>query len=236
MLLRRFLIAAAMALTALPAMAQSTDPSFNLVNRSGRTIMEAYASPASESNWGADRLGRDVVQNGQSYAIRLPQGECVYDVRVVYQDRTSEERRNLNTCQITDVVFTGQRTGQSGGNQPGGGQPGGGQPGGGQPGGGQPGGGQPGGGQAGQVPQGNPSFNLVNNTGRTIRELYASLSTDQNWGEDRLGQDMVPTGRTYAVRLPQGDCVYDVRVVFDNNQAQERRRLNLCEVTNLTFP
>lgn len=225
MLLRRFVLAAmALGLSALPALAQSNDPSFNLVNRSGQTIMEAYASPASDSNWGVDRLGRDVIPNGRSYAIRLPPGECVYDIRVVYQDRRSEERRNVNTCQLTDVVFG-----------PGGGQTGGGQPGGGQPGGGQPGG-QPGGAPSAQNPQGNPSFNLVNNTGRTIRELYASLSTDSNWGDDRLGQDMVPTGRTYPVRLPQGDCIYDVRVVFDNNQAQERRRLNLCEVTNLTFP
>jgi hypothetical protein len=219
MLLRRlFLAAAAFGLSALPALAQSTDPSFNLVNRSGQTIMEAYASPASDSNWGVDRLGRDVIPNGRSYAIRLPAGECVYDIRVVYQDRRAEERRGVNTCQLTDVVF-----GQGGGAaQPGGG--------------GQPGGGQPGGGGLSTNPQGNPSFNLVNNTGRTIRELYASLSSDSNWGEDRLGQDMVQTGRTYPIRLPQGDCIYDVRIVLDNNQAQERRRLNLCEVTNLTFP
>lgn len=217
MLLRRILVAAALGLFALPVLAQSNDPSFNLVNRSGQTIMEAYASPATDDNWGVDRLGRNVLPNGRSLALRLPAGECVYDVRVVYQDRRAEERRGVNTCQITDVVF-----GQGGG--------------GGQSGGGQSGGSQSGGGQAGQNPQGNPSFNLVNNTGRTVRELYASPATDNNWGADRLGQDMVPTGRTYAVRLPQGDCIYDVRVVFDNNEAQERRRINLCEVVNMTFP
>lgn len=201
MLLRRFLLAAITGLLALPAAAQSTDPSFNLVNRSGQTIVYAYASPSSDNSWRADRLGRDVVPDGMSYAIRLPRGECLYDIRVEYQDRRVEERRSVNTCQIVDVVF-GQGAG---------------------------------GGQA-AGPQGNPSFNLVNSSASTIRELYASPATDSQWGQDRLGQDTVPSGRYYAVRLPQGDCIYDLRAVFENGQAQERRRINLCEVVNLSFP
>jgi hypothetical protein len=202
--LRRFLLAAIAGFLALPAAAQSTDPSFNLVNRSGQAIVYAYASPSSDNSWRADRLGRDVLPDGMSYAIRLPRGECLYDIRVEYQDRRVEERRNVNTCQIVDVVFS-------------------------------QGGGQPGGGQA-AGPQGNPSFNLVNSSGSTIRELYASPATDSQWGQDRLGRDMVPSGRHYPVRLPQGDCIYDLRAVFDNGQAQERRRINLCEVVNLSFP
>jgi hypothetical protein len=221
MTLRRVLFLAALALGfAGPSQAQSTDPSFNLVNRSGQAILEAYVSPSTDTTWGVDRLGRDVVPNGQSYAIRLPIGQCVNDIRVVYQDRRAEERRNLNTCNITDVEFRGQATQAA-----------------------------PGGPGAPRTPgpaiatppgpveaQGNPSFNLVNNTGRTIREAYASLSSDSNWGEDRLGADVVAVGRTYPIRLPQGPCMYDVRIVLDDNQSLERRNLNLCEVTNLAFP
>ncbi len=227
MTLRRALFAAALALGLTgAASAQSTDPSFNLVNRSGQAILEAYVSPSTDTNWGVDRLGRDVVPIGQSYAIRLPAGQCVNDIRVVYQDRRAEERRNLNTCTVTDVEFRGQST-QAAPATPG-----------------APGvtpGAPRAPGPAVAAPanpgaQGNPSFNLVNNTGRTIRELYASLSADSNWGEDRLGAGTVATGRTYPVRLPQGPCMYDVRIVLDNNQAQERRGLNLCDITNLAFP
>lgn len=221
MTLRRALFAAALALGLTgPALAQSTDPSFNLVNRSGQTMLEAYVSAATDTNWGVDRLGRDVVPNGQSYAIRLPAGQCVNDIRVVYQDRRAEERRNVNTCALTDVEFRGQAA-QAAPAAPTAPRPSG------------PAIATP---PAAGTAQGNPSFNLVNNTGRTIREAYASLSTDSNWGEDRLGADTVATGRTYPIRLPQGPCLYDVRVVLDNNQSQERRNLNLCDVTNLAFP
>ena len=31
-------------------------------------------------------------------------------------------------------------------------------------------------------------------------------------------------------------CLYDVRFVYENGQSDERRRVNLCEVTNLILP
>jgi len=229
MFLRRAALAAfALVAGALPGFAQSNDPSFNLVNRSGRVIYAAFASPSSQPNWGQDHLGRNVLQSGQSFAIRLPAGECTTDIRVVYdrQGGPSEERRNVNTCVEREQVFTGQRAGgpaapqgQSQGQPQGQAQP--------QQ---QP----PAAQQPGQP--GNPSFNLVNNSGRAVRELYASLATDQNWGPDRLGADVVPAGQSFPVRLPAGECVYDVRIVYDNGQAEERRRINLCEITNLTAP
>lgn len=225
MLFRRLAIAAAAiaAITGLApaAMAQTGDPSFNLINRSNRVIYEAYASPSSDSNWGPDRLGQNVIPAGRNFVVRLPQGECIYDVRVVYdrQGGPAEERRNINLCNLTELAFTGQ-----GGQQQGGGQA--------QPMTPQ----QPQSPGQGQGARGNPSFNLVNQGQQPVREVYASLTTDQNWGPDRLGNDMVAPGAVYAVRLPEGDCMYDVRFVYQNGQAQERRGVNLCEVTNVVLP
>jgi hypothetical protein len=200
----------ALAAAASPAAAQSNDPSFNLVNRSGQTINEIYVSGASQNNWGRDWLGQNVLPNGQSWPIRIPQGqECTNDIRVVYANGSADERRRVNTCNLTEVVFGTQA-------------------------------------QAPQGPQGpqatppaaaqNPSFNLVNNSGRTINEVYVSLATDNNWGADRLGQNVLPAGQSFAVRLPVGDCVYDIRVVYNDNSAAEKRRVNTCELTNVTFP
>ncbi len=68
MLFRRLAIATAAVLAMgglIPvAQAQTGDPSFNLVNRSSRVIYEAYASPSSDSNWGQDRLGQNIVPGG----------------------------------------------------------------------------------------------------------------------------------------------------------------------------
>ncbi|CAH0225083.1 hypothetical protein [Roseomonas sp. CECT 9278] len=226
MLMRRLATAAAAAFLALgglsaPAEAQTGDPSFNLVNRSSRTIYEAYASPSSDSNWGQDRLGNNVVPAGRSFVVRLPQGECMYDVRVVY-DRAggpAEERRNLNLCNVTDLPFDGSQARQGGAQQPPQAQQ-------------RPQGPPP---SAGG-PTGNPSFNLVNQGRQTVMQVFASLATDQNWGPDRLGADTVAPGAVYAIRLPEGPCMYDIRFVYDSGQPQERRNVNLCEVTNVTVP
>ncbi|QYU67057.1 hypothetical protein J4558_19170 [Leptolyngbya sp. 15MV] len=105
MLVRRALIGL-LALAAWPAAAQSTDPSFNLVNRSGQTINEIYVSPVSETNWGRDWLGADVLPNGRAFPVRIaPRAGCQQDVRVVFADGRHEERRNVNTCAIAEMVF-----------------------------------------------------------------------------------------------------------------------------------
>ena len=220
MFMRRMATAAAAAFLAFggfAAQAQTGDPSFNLVNRSNRTIYEAYASPSSDSNWGQDRLGQNVVPAGRSFVVRLPQGECIYDVRVVYdrQGGLAEERRNINLCNLTELAFDGRQAQQGGQPPQQQGRPA-----------------QPQ--QAG--PTGNPSFNLVNQGRQTVMQVFASLTTDQNWGPDRLGADTVAPGATFPVRLPEGPCMYDIRIVYDAGQPQERRNVNLCEITNVIAP
>ena len=102
-LLRRGLGAALVALgLASPALAQSSDPSFRINNRSGVTIHEVYVSSAARTDWGSDRLGQNVLQSGQSLTLRLPMGECVNDIRLVFVNGRNLERRNVNTCNITD--------------------------------------------------------------------------------------------------------------------------------------
>ena len=187
---------------AIPAAAQSDDPSFRVVNRTSDILQEVYASPSTRQNWGQDRLGADVVQPGASYIVRLPaDGNCVYDLRFVYQDGRSEERRNLDTCNLTDVVLGGGDAAQPAPPGP-------------------------------QQQQRNPSFNLVNESGRVIEQFYASPSSQQGWGPDRLGNDVVQPGGRFAVSLPVGECQYDLRVVWRGGDAQERRNLNTCEMND----
>ncbi len=97
--------AAAMTLAA-PAMAQTNDPSFRMNNRSGTTINEVYISSSNDQNWGNDRLGANVLANGQSYVFNLPSGQCMNDVKVVYENGRSQEWRNRDTCQIKDFNIT----------------------------------------------------------------------------------------------------------------------------------
>lgn len=184
-----------------PAASQPADPSFRVVNRTSDVVEEIYASPSTQQNWGQDRLGAEVVQPGASHIVRLPvDGNCVYDIRFVYRGGRSEERRNVNTCNLTDVVLgAGAQAAPP---------------------------------AAPQEPQRNPSFNLVNQSGRVIEQFYASPSSQTEWGPDRLGNDTVLPGSRFAVSLPLGNCQYDVRIVWRGGDAQERRNLNTCEMVD----
>ena len=87
------------------AEAQTNDPSFRLTNNSSGKINEIYVSSAGVNSWGPDRLGDRALNSGGSYTIRLPNGQCVNDIRVVYGNGQSTERQRVNTCGLTDLVF-----------------------------------------------------------------------------------------------------------------------------------
>lgn len=75
------------------------DPSFTFANQSGRTIRELYVSLSTEAEWGRDRLGSDVLRDGQALRIELPAGDaCAADMLVIYMDDTRQERRRVETC------------------------------------------------------------------------------------------------------------------------------------------
>lgn len=167
-------------------------PAFRVVNNTTLVVNEVYASPTSSDGWGHDRLGAEVIGPGARQVVRLPAGECRYDIRIVFQGGTAEERRDIDTCRATDLVLGGGTPAQAG----------------------------------------NPSFNLVNRTGQMIEQLYASPSSTQNWGADRLGDKIVRPGQRLAVRLPQGECQYDIRVVLQGGTAREQRRVDACALTD----
>ncbi len=208
------------------ARAQSNDPSFRIVNNTRHVVNEVYASAANERNWGNDRLGNDIINPGANYIVRLPQGECTYDVRIVYQGGLAEERRRINTCNLTDLQLplvpnapVQQAQPRQAPQQPPQQQQA------------QPRQNQPPAQQGGPA-TGNPSFNLVNQSGRVIEEFYASAASARDWGQDRLGDAVVQPGASFAVQLPQGECVYDLRAVFQGGGNQERRGVNTCALDN----
>ena len=83
----------------------------------------------------------------------------------------------------------------------------------------------------------NPAFHLVNRSQETINEVYATPKGRPNWGRDRLGDRSLPPGQSFPVRLPaDGSCAYDIRVVYANGKAEERRDFNTCEVETVAFP
>jgi hypothetical protein len=68
---------------------------------------------------------------------------------------------------------------------------------------------------------------LANRAPRPIQQVLISPSDAGDWGDDRLGNRSISVGDTATVQY-RGDCVGDIRVVFDNRSAEERRGVNLC--------
>jgi hypothetical protein len=82
------------------------NPSFTFVNASGEQISEIYVSLSSQSSYGPDRLGANVLPPGQSLAIPLPLGGgCLTDIRVVYASGRAAERRQVETCSIANLSW-----------------------------------------------------------------------------------------------------------------------------------
>lgn len=91
--------------------AEAQNPSFNLVNRGGSPIRELYLTPAGKENWGHNWLaGRTTIAPGATYPVRRQvDGNCIFDIRVVYADGHIEDQRLVNTCKAEDIVF-GERS------------------------------------------------------------------------------------------------------------------------------
>lgn len=92
-------------------------------------------------------------------------------------------------------------------------------------------------GQAGPAPGGSPSFRLENSTSNIVNNVYASLTSQNSWGQDRLGaNEVIQAGASRDFQLPPGDCMYDIRVVYQGGVAEERRRVNACTENTVTLP
>ena len=95
---------------ALPGLAhaQAQNPSFTLLNKSAQPIRELFVTPAGDANWGQNRLTTGPIAPGANFAVRRRiDGNCVFDLRVIYADQTREERRAVNTCNAEDIAFFG---------------------------------------------------------------------------------------------------------------------------------
>jgi hypothetical protein len=83
---------------------------FSVVNATGHVVMTLNVSPSSESEWGPDILGAEVLQPGQTGQVVFDRAEsqCAYDIKVTYNDGDTSEMRNINLCQVGTVNLVDQ--------------------------------------------------------------------------------------------------------------------------------
>jgi hypothetical protein len=105
-------IALALAGLAVAASAYAGDADFTLVNRTGYDIREVYISPAHSNNWGRDRMGDGVLENGKGKRFAFSDhAACKQDIQVVFDDDGSKVTwENVDLCELEKITIKYNRS------------------------------------------------------------------------------------------------------------------------------
>ncbi|MEM1115921.1 MAG: hypothetical protein AAF845_08900 [Bacteroidota bacterium] len=71
-----------------------SNASLVVVNNTNQSVFYLYASSCSNSSWGPDRLGDDVITSGSTMSFSMTTG-C-WDLKAVMRDGREVVRRNAN--------------------------------------------------------------------------------------------------------------------------------------------
>jgi hypothetical protein len=84
---------------------------------------------------------------------------------------------------------------------------------------------------------GKQDFILVNQTGVEIDKLYIAPHDSNDWQEDILGQDTLPTGQTVDIKFARNEkaALWDLRIEDSKGNAIEWENLNLLEISKVTL-
>ena len=85
--------------------------------------------------------------------------------------------------------------------------------------------------------QARQNFTVVNRTGYTVVTLNVSPSTENSWGPDILGRDVLANGESAEITFDRGEtqCMWDIRATYDDGDTTDMRGVNLCSVATVTL-
>lgn len=79
-------------------------------------------------------------------------------------------------------------------------------------------------------------FELVNNSAYTVVQFFTSPANMDDWREDILGAEVLPSGEMGTVTITDGSdqCVYDIRVVMDAAE-DLYDTVDMCQMASYTL-
>ena len=78
---------------------------------------------------------------------------------------------------------------------------------------------------------------IVNETGYTIVRFYGSNTGADDWQEDILGEDVLPSGSSVVINFDDasGYCKFDFKAVFEDGDEMVKQGVNVCKVGTFTY-
>jgi len=83
----------------------------------------------------------------------------------------------------------------------------------------------------------NRHVDIVNETGKTLTEFYASATGTDDWEEDILGEDTLANGEVFDIDIDDGTgaCKFDFKAVFTDGSSHVRRAVDVCKISTFTY-
>ena len=83
----------------------------------------------------------------------------------------------------------------------------------------------------------NRHVDIVNDTGMTMSEFYASATGTDDWEEDILGSDTLAVGEVFDIDIDDGTgaCKFDFKAVFTDGTSHVRRAVDVCKISTFTY-
>jgi hypothetical protein len=179
-----------------------------LANRSARPIQQVLISPSDAGDWGEDRLGNTSISVGETATVRY-RGDCVADIRVVFDNRSAEERRNVDLCAAPGIAIApGWTTADT----------------------------VPTDAQQGME---QVQLNISNRTGHRVTGLYVFPQGSARHGPQLLGSAGLADGASVSIGFSRsaGICRFSAEVAFGPERAAEQLDgLDLCRSLDLVLP
>lgn len=96
------------ALSMVAATANAADRNVDIVNKTGQTMTQFYASVANANSWEENILGHDSLDDGDTQPVDIDDGsgKCVFDFKAVFKGGGTSEKRGINVCQVGTFTYT----------------------------------------------------------------------------------------------------------------------------------
>jgi hypothetical protein len=82
------------------------------------------------------------------------------------------------------------------------------------------------------------NFQMVNNTGMILVDVFISPNDSEDWGEDVIPKDVIQNGETFDFTFSDvspDKCIWDIKFTGEDGVAYIMQDINLCKTGVITL-